>query len=92
MVVINVSLGHAPNGEIVWGIAYDSELSVDGTCGSAIEKSHLDKMLPKTNSKEEYWLEVAKHASSMLVDKLKDKELIYNFEFVCNKITYKRTK
>jgi len=89
---IIVSLGTAPNGIKCWSIAYDQNITKDSTCGTSIEKPSLDAILPKTQSDDEYWLEVAKYACGMLEEKLINKNDIYNFEFICNGISYRKTK
>lgn len=89
---IIVSLGTAPNGVKYWSIAYDKKLTKDSTCGTSIEKPSLDAVLPKTQSDEEYWLKVAEYACGMLEEKLIDKNEIYNFEFICLGISYRKTK
>ena len=92
MKIINVNLGTAPNGVKVWAIGYDSNIAKDKTCATSIEKPYFDSITKKTTSNEEYWYEVAKYACSMLEEKLKDKNEIYNFEFICNGTCFRKMK
>lgn len=92
MKTIHVTLGTAPNGEKVWGISYESNLTKDNTIGTSVEIKHLNTILPTTLTNEEYFLEVAKYACNMLEEKLINKDDIYNSEFICNGITYRKTK
>lgn len=92
MKIVNVMSGYAPNGQKVWGIGYDSSLVKDHTCGTSVEKDYLDSILPPTSSDQEYFLQVAKYAAEMLEEKLIDKSIIYDIEFVCCRVSYKKTK
>ena len=89
---IFIKLGTAPNGVKTWGFGYDYNLAHDKTCATHVEKPYLDSIIPATNNNKEYWYEVAKYACTMLEDKLIDKNDIYNFEFICNGISYSKTK
>lgn len=92
MIKIDVKLGTAPNGAKTWGISYDPSLVSDKTCATQVEKEFLDRTLPKTETPQEYHTLVAKHLSDCLEEKLINKELIYNYEFVCFTAIYRKTK
>lgn len=89
---IFVKLGVAPNGIKTWGFSYDSNLVHDKTCATHVEKTYLDSIISATSNNEEYWHEVVKYACTMLEEKLINKNDIYNFEFICNSISYSKTK
>ncbi|PKP02067.1 MAG: hypothetical protein CVU11_13245 [Bacteroidetes bacterium HGW-Bacteroidetes-6] len=89
---IEINLGTAPNGATIWGIGYDSSITHDKTCGTSVEKKYLDSILPQTASNEEYHYEVAKYVSSMLEEKLSDKNLIFEIEFICQGTSFKKMK
>ena len=92
MNTIKVNFGTAPNGVRVWGIGYNSEIVKDKTCALAIEKPHLDKTLPETKTSADYYYLVAKELSIAFEDKLINKDEIYNYKFVCEGMTYTKTK
>ena len=84
MKTINVTLGTAPNGVTVWGVCGKNN---DGLyIGQSVEKPYLDRILPPTKNNEEYHYEVAKYASDMFFDMLKDNDVPFNkedYEFIC---------
>ena len=84
MNTINVTLGTAPNGVRVWGVSGKKN---DGLhIGRSVEKPYLDQKLPPTASDEEYHYEVAKYASKMFFEMLKDYDVPFNkddYEFIC---------
>lgn len=92
MKTIEVNLGSAPNGAMVWGIAYDTYLVKDNTCGLMIEKKEIDRKLPATQSDEEYHLLVAKEMAKALEDKMIVPGYIVNYEFKCMNSIYRSTK
>lgn len=84
MNTINVTLGTAPNGVTVWAVSGKNN---DGLyIGRSVEKQHLDMTLPPTKNNEEYHYEVAKYASNMFFEMLKDSDVPFNkddYEFIC---------
>lgn len=84
MKTINVTLGTALNGVTVWGVSGKNN---DGLyIGRSVEKPYLDRTFPPTTSDEEYHYEVAKYASNMFFEMLKDYGVPFNkddYEFIC---------
>lgn len=93
MKTVNVYLGEAPNGNKTWGIAWKNNDNL--FISREVEKSYLDKILINITTKEEYHYLVAEYCSKMFEELLNDNNVshnIYEVEFICNGVCYKKTR
>ncbi|GAB1358675.1 hypothetical protein MASR1M31_04540 [Porphyromonadaceae bacterium] len=94
MKTINLFLGETPSGVKTWGIVLDEDVKVKESTessrviGLSIEKPHLDSILTDEN----YHQNVAKALCEYLEKQLINKDDIYQFEFRCEKQTYRKEK
>lgn len=94
MKTINLFLGETPSGVKTWGIVFDEDVKVKESTessrifGLSIEKPYLDSILTDEN----YHQNVAKALCEYLEKQLINKDDIYQFEFRCEKQTYRKEK